>query len=74
MVGKLKRDERGWCLIHEEVAGPYVWVTPFRLASDQAFPEDWKDGDEIEFNLNTPYLNTITLTDDSYKQLIIEIV
>ena len=74
MVGKLKKDEHGWCIIHEEAAGPYVWVSPYKLDPDQEFPEEWADGDMIEFKLNAPSFDTFTISDKIYQTAKIDIV
>ena len=73
MVGRIEQDEKGWLIIHEEQAGPYVWITPFRISDDQELP-DWEHGDIIEFAFNGYPEFYITLTDKQYTTLKLDIV
>lgn len=74
MVGKISKDKNGWCIIHEEAAGPFVWRTPYRIVPGQELPEEWNDGDMIEFNLNAPSFDSISITDPNFQTLILEII
>ncbi len=74
MVGKLVKDKHGWSVVHEEAAGPFVWRTPYRLVPDQDAPEEWVDGDIVEFELNAPSFDTITITNKSYQTGKIDII
>ena len=74
MVGKLMKDKESWWIIHEEAAGPYVWVTPYKIDPDQEIPEDWKEGDIIEFNLDGPRFETFTISNNLYLTAKIDFV
>jgi capsular polysaccharide biosynthesis protein len=74
MVGKLVKDKHGWSIIHEQAYGGYVWRTPYRLVPDQDAPEEWVDGDIVEFELNGPSFDTITITNKSYQTGKIDII